>query len=74
MAFAISRHVGNAVVRNRLRRRLLTLLERECLPDAALLVRAHPRAAECTFRELSVVVRELVAAVGAARGPAGSAP
>jgi ribonuclease P protein component len=56
VAYAIGRHAGNAVVRNRLRRRLreavrarAELLER----DTAYLVGADPAAATMSFEALS---------------------
>ena len=52
VGFSISKHVGGAVVRNRLRRRLLTLLTEHELPARALLVRPQPAAARCSFTEL----------------------
>lgn len=69
VAFAISRHVGNAVVRNRLRRRLRSVmsgLDRTApgLAPGAYLLSVRPEAAELSQAQLG----ELVAAACAAGG------
>jgi ribonuclease P protein component len=52
-AFAIAKTVGNAVVRNRLRRRMKEALRLdESLPGGAYLVRAQPAAATLDFSTL----------------------
>jgi len=52
-AFSIGKRVGNAVVRNRLRRRLREVARRlGPLPAGTYLVRAQPRAALLSFLEL----------------------
>ena len=52
-AFAIGKPVGNAVARNRLRRRMKELLRLdESLPGGAYLVRAQPPAATLDFSTL----------------------
>jgi ribonuclease P protein component len=70
VAFAIGRPVGNAVVRNRVRRRLRAL----CTTYAADLVVGHcylvgatPAAAEATYGELDDAFRALLAATASAR-------
>ena len=51
--FAVSRRVGKAVTRNRIRRRLRALMrERPPAGGFDLLVTAHPPAAEASFEEL----------------------
>jgi ribonuclease P protein component len=51
--FVVSRAVGNAVTRNRVKRRLRELLRGHDLPDGALLVvRALPPAAGASYAEL----------------------
>jgi ribonuclease P protein component len=55
VGFAVSRRVGNAVVRNRVRRRLRAALREEVdvvRPDSAYLVGATPAAAGASFDEL----------------------
>jgi ribonuclease P protein component len=53
IGFVVSRAVGNAVTRNRVRRRLRALVSPESLPAGALLVvRALPPAASASFSEL----------------------
>ncbi|MDP6177269.1 MAG: ribonuclease P protein component [Acidimicrobiales bacterium] len=66
VAYAISRAVGGAVVRNRIRRRLRTVmteLDRQVdgPPDGDFLIRVLPPAASCDHATLR---RHLVAAVG----------
>jgi ribonuclease P protein component len=54
LAFAISKKVGSAVVRNRLRRRLKEAARRDLdLPSGIYLVRAAPAAAALNFAALS---------------------
>jgi ribonuclease P protein component len=67
--FVVSKAVGNAVVRNKVRRRLRHLVRPLLgdLPDgAALVVRALPAAAGASFTTLG---SDLEAAVAAARRP-----
>ena len=54
MAFVINRRVGNAVTRNRLRRRLRSILAGQAptLPAGAYLVRTAPEASQLAFDEL----------------------
>ena len=53
VAFSIGRPVGNAVVRNRLRRRAKDILSRLDLPFGLVLIGARPEASELTFDQLS---------------------
>jgi ribonuclease P protein component len=57
LAFAISRKVGNAVVRNRLRRQIrhaaVQLEQLNLFESAPYLVIVHPRAVGSTMKELS---------------------
>ena len=56
VAFSISRKVGNAVVRNRIRRRLRAVLDQlvaqRDLPIHAAMIVVYPSAARCTYAEL----------------------
>jgi ribonuclease P protein component len=58
VAFAINRQVGNAVTRNRLRRRLRSILvgHAPSLPAGAYLVRADRDAPQLAFDELKVAM------------------
>ena len=56
VGFVVSRAVGSAVVRNRVKRRLRELMRRRlaCLPEGCLLVvRAHPAAAGASQADLA---------------------
>ncbi len=52
VGIVVSKKVGKAVVRNRIKRRLREILRRLHLPKAHLLVIASPEAREATFAEL----------------------
>ena len=63
VAYAVGRSVGNAVERNRLRRRLRAVVrahETLLQPDTAYLLSAGPRAAAMTPAELTAAVAELL--------------
>ena len=67
--FVVSKAVGNAVVRNKVRRRLRHLVRpllAELPPSASLVVRALPSAAAASFAELGA---DLESALAAARNP-----
>ncbi|MFD6567508.1 ribonuclease P protein component [Micromonospora profundi] len=67
--FVVSKAVGNAVVRNKVRRRLRALVRERlaALPDGStLVVRALPAAAEASYPRLAA---DLDAAVAVARSP-----
>jgi ribonuclease P protein component len=67
--FVVSKAVGNAVVRNRVRRRLRHLVRpllAELDPGSAIVVRALPAAAAASF---GVLAGDLEAALAAARRP-----
>ncbi|MFG3706815.1 ribonuclease P protein component [Micromonospora sp. NPDC047670] len=69
--FVVSKAVGNAVVRNRVRRRLRHLVRERLaeLPSGStLVVRALPAAAEASYPRLGA---DLDAAIAAARAPRG---
>ena len=63
VAFAVGRSVGNAVRRNRVRRRVAAAVrEHRALlaPGCGYLFRPLPSAGEATFRDLSESVRTLL--------------
>lgn len=59
VAFAINRAVGNAVTRNRLRRRLRAVLTELDLAGGLYLIGCTPKASELTFDQIRVVLAEL---------------
>jgi ribonuclease P protein component len=67
VAFAIGRHVGSAVVRNRIRRRLRPIVASLELPAGAYLLKASAEAAALPFDDLRAHV-EAAAATALARG------
>jgi ribonuclease P protein component len=72
LGFAINRKVGNAVVRNRLRRRLREIARATGLDTGVWLVSAAPGAGEASFAELTAWWQAAVDRLsGAARSPEG---
>ena len=71
VAFAVGRHVGGAVVRNRVRRRLRAHLASRslALPAGTYLISAGPSAATSGFEDLG---RDLTVAVRRAQPPTGT--
>ncbi|MEA2391314.1 MAG: Ribonuclease [Solirubrobacteraceae bacterium] len=61
MAYAIGRHVGPAVTRNRIRRRLRAIVRDSALTPGAYLVLAGPGAATAGYDELAQHLRAAVA-------------
>jgi ribonuclease P protein component len=71
VAYAINKKLGNAVTRNRLRRRLRSILSDRAseLPAGAYLIRADPGAPSLAFNELRVAMSQaLERAVGRVDG------
>ncbi|BBH65447.1 ribonuclease P protein component [Actinoplanes sp. OR16] len=67
--FVVSKAVGNAVIRNKVRRRLRHLVQphlADLPPGASVVVRALPPAAEASFATLAA---DLEGAIAAARRP-----
>ncbi len=63
VGFVVSKAVGNAVVRNRTKRRLRAAVATELtgIPNGAdVVVRAQPAAAQATFAELSAALKPLL--------------
>lgn len=74
MAYAINRRVGNAVVRNRLRRRMRAIMAEQAssLPVGAYVVSTGPGGPQLGFDELKVAMSQ---ALERATGrPAGHSP
>jgi ribonuclease P protein component len=67
VGFAIGRDVGPAVMRNRLRRRLRSILASTEVPNGLLLVGVRPTSTELTFEELRTRTTALLHAVHAHR-------
>jgi len=65
VGYAIGRNVGGAVLRNRIRRQLRSLLEAKSdqLPAGWYLVGAQPRVGAMSWTELGSTVDQLVAKV-----------
>ena len=65
VGYAIGRNVGGAVLRNRIRRQLRSLLEAKSnqMPAGWYLVGVQPRAAAMTWTDLGVTVDQLLAKV-----------
>ena len=65
VGYAIGRNVGGAVLRNRIRRQLRSLLEAKSsqMPAGWYLVGVHPRVAAMTWTDLGVTVDQLLAKV-----------
>ena len=64
VAYALGRAIGPAVVRNRLRRRLRSLMAGVSLPPGLYLIGAQPAAAQRSQDELAFDLTRLVAFVG----------
>lgn len=65
VAFSVGRSVGDAVTRNRVRRRLRAAVREHAphlVPGTAYLVRAAPPAAETPYAELSDTLRAILTA------------
>jgi len=75
VAFAIGRHTGTAVVRNRIRRRLRAALDEMAradeVPSGAAIVTAGPSVATAPF---PIVRRDLARALASAATRAGATP
>lgn len=63
VAFAINRAVGNAVIRNRLRRRLRAILAELPLPPGLYLIGCRPSASELPFEAIRSTLGKLPAKV-----------
>jgi ribonuclease P protein component len=69
VAFALSRALGPAVTRNRLRRRIRAILRDIDVPPGLLLIGANRGACELTFVELRIVVQSLITRVPPIESP-----
>ena len=72
LAFSIPRRVGNAVVRNRLRRRLKAIMgdQVHSLPPGAYVVHAAPGSAQQSFQQLTMATGRAVERATRRPGPA----
>ena len=64
VAFAINRAVGNAVTRNRLRRRLRAVIAELDLPNGLYLIGCRPTASELTYDQIATALGKLPARLG----------
>lgn len=62
VGYAIARHVGNAVERNRLRRRLREVVHQSAPPSGDYLISASAPATQLTFSQLRGVVHDALLA------------
>ncbi len=63
IAFALGRHLGTAVRRNRLRRQLRSIVMATGLPAGLYLFRPNPSAMNMTFDQLSSTVQVLLSEI-----------
>lgn len=68
VAYAIAKRVGNAVVRNRLRRRLRTVVSQLQPPPGAYLIGAQPAAALLSSSDLKALVSHALQALPSSTG------
>ena len=66
VAYAIGKHVGGATVRNRVRRRLRTIVREmePALGPGAWLIGAAPEVAKLSYRDLKAAVAQAVSVLG----------
>jgi ribonuclease P protein component len=76
VAFSLSRALGPAVVRNRLRRRLRSILRESetTLPGGMMLIGATPAAVELTFDQLRAELSQLLMTAAARTAPRVTGP
>ncbi len=67
VGIVVSKKVGKAVVRNRIKRRIREIVRRSHLPPAELMIVAKPEAAEADFAELTRDFLELLRKSGLVR-------
>lgn len=68
MGIVVSRKVGKAVVRNRIKRRIREIVRRTHLPPAEVLILVRPEAARADFSELAHDLRRAFQKSGLAPG------
>jgi len=68
VGIVVSKKVGKAVVRNKVKRRLRELLRRTHLPPSELMVIARPEAATASFTELARDLRRTLIKAGLLSG------
>ena len=74
VAYAVSRAVGPAVTRNRIRRRLRAILRERDLVAGLYLIGTRPGAGDLSFADLSRQVDDLLVRLGAALERRGGLP
>ncbi len=68
VGIVVSKKVGKAVVRNKVRRRLREIVRRMHLPPAEIMIIARPEAAQASFQELARDLRRALAKSGLVKG------
>ncbi len=68
VGIVVSKKVGKAVVRNKVKRRLRELVRRSHLPPAEIMIIAQPEAAGASFQELARDLTQVMVKAGLISG------